>query len=172
MTTRHFLSTQDWSRADLDALLAQAAEFKRSKAGSQLAGKSIALLFFNPSMRTRTSFELGAFQLGGHAVVLQPGKDAWPIEFDVGAVMDAEAEEHVAEVARVLSRYVDLIGVRAFPKFKDWSVDREDRVIHARCASARILAVAPSQRDQHLLLRRVRWLLQGAGMESILVRHA
>ena len=131
MAIRHFLSTQDWSRPELDDLLAQAAQFKRTKAGSQLAGKSIALLFFNPSMRTRTSFELGAFQLGGHAVVLQPGKDAWPIEFDVGPVMDAEAEEHVAEVARVLSRYVDLIGVRAFPKFQDWSVDREDRVINA-----------------------------------------
>jgi len=131
MTTRHFLSTQDWSRADLDALLEQAAAFKRSKAGTQLAGKSIALLFFNPSMRTRTSFELGAFQLGGHAVVLQPGKDAWPIEFDVGTVMEGDTEEHVAEVARVLSRYVDLIGVRAFPKFQDWTVDREDRVIHA-----------------------------------------
>jgi N-acetylornithine carbamoyltransferase len=80
-------------------------------------------------MRTRTSFELGAFQLGGHAVVLAPGKDAWPIEFDVGTVMDGEAEEHVAEVARVLSRYVDLIAVRAFPKFQDWAVDREDLVI-------------------------------------------
>src|SRR5215470_1856372 len=129
MSLRHFLNTQDWSRAELDALLARAAEFKRSPAGRDLAGRSIALLFFNPSMRTRTSFELGAFQLGGHAIVLQPGKDAWPIEFDVGTVMDGEAEEHIAEVARVLSRYVDLIGVRAFPKFKDWSVDREDRVI-------------------------------------------
>ena len=131
MPNRHFLSTQDWSRADLDALLVRATEFKRSKAGNDLAGKSIALLFFNPSMRTRTSFELGAFQLGGHAVVLQPGKDAWPIEFEVGTVMDGEAEEHIAEVARVLSRYVDLIGVHAFPKFRDWAVDREDRVIHA-----------------------------------------
>jgi N-acetylornithine carbamoyltransferase len=131
MTVRHFLSTQDWSRAQLDALLEHAARYKRSRAGRELAGRSIALLFFNPSMRTRTSFELGAFQLGGHAIVLQPGKDAWPIEFDMGAVMDGEAEEHVAEVARVFSRYVDLIGVRAFPKFQDWSVDREDRVLHA-----------------------------------------
>ncbi len=131
MTQPHFLSTQDWTRRELDDLLARAAAFKRDKLGRDLAGKSIALLFFNPSMRTRTSFELGAFQLGGHAIVLQPGKDAWPIEFDVGTVMDGEAEEHVGEVARVLSRYVDLIGVRAFPKFKDWSVDREDRVIHA-----------------------------------------
>ena len=127
----HFLNTQDWSRPDLDALLDDARHFKQSKLGDQLRGKSVALLFFNPSMRTRTSFELGTFQLGGHAVVLQPGKDAWPIEFDVGTVMDGEAEEHIAEVARVLSRYADIIGVRAFPKFVDWSVDRQDRVLNA-----------------------------------------
>lgn len=126
---RHFLNTQDWSRADLDALLVQAAAFKRNKFGDQLKGKSIALVFFNSSLRTRTSFELGTFQLGGHAVVLQPGKDAWPIEFNLGTVMDGEAEEHIAEVAKVLSRYVDMIGVRAFPKFVDWTVDREDRVL-------------------------------------------
>jgi N-acetylornithine carbamoyltransferase len=131
MTVRHFLNTQDYSRAEIDALLEQAAEFKRSPQGQQLAGKSIALLFFNPSMRTRTSFELGAFQLGGHAVVLAPGKDAWPIEFEVGAVMDGETEEHIAEVARVLSRYADIIAVRAFPKFVDWQVDRQDKVLKA-----------------------------------------
>src|SRR5581483_6239159 len=113
------------------ALLDRAAAFKREKFGRQLTCKSIALLFFNPSMRTCTSFELGANQLGGHAIVLNPGKDAWPIEFEFGAVMDGEAEEHVAEVARVLSRYVDLIGVRAFPGFRDWAVDREDRVLRA-----------------------------------------
>jgi N-acetylornithine carbamoyltransferase len=131
MAPRHFITTQDYSRTEIEALLEQAAAFKRSPQGRQLAGKSIALLFFNPSMRTRTSFELGAFQLGGHAIVLAPGKDAWPIEFAPGAVMDGEAEEHIAEVARVLSRYVDLIAVRAFPKFQDWSVDREDRAIKA-----------------------------------------
>ncbi|MEO6968787.1 MAG: N-acetylornithine carbamoyltransferase [Rhodanobacteraceae bacterium] len=146
MTLRHFITTQDWSRAELDALLERAAAFKsamripaqeaaiRSRTfqkNGQLAGKSIALLFFNPSLRTRTSFELGAHQLGGHAIVLVPGKDAWPIEFELGAVMDGEAEEHIAEVARVLSRYVDLIGVRAFPKFRDWNEDREDKVIRA-----------------------------------------
>lgn len=128
---KHFLNTQDWSRAELDAVLAQAAAFKRHKLGDQLKGKSIALVFFNPSLRTRTSFELGAFHLGGHAVVLQPGKDAWPIEFGLGTVMDGEAEEHIAEVARVLSRYVDLVAVRAFPKFQDWAVDREDVVLRS-----------------------------------------
>jgi N-acetylornithine carbamoyltransferase len=131
MAPRNFITTQDYSRAEIDALLELAAAFKREKCGQQLAGKSIALLFFNPSMRTRTSFELGAFQLGGHAVVLSPGKDAWPIEFELGSVMDGDTEEHVAEVARVLSRYVDLIAVRAFPKFQDWAVDRQDTVIKA-----------------------------------------
>ncbi|MEN1957838.1 N-acetylornithine carbamoyltransferase [Luteimonas sp. MJ204] len=128
-TPQHFLNTQDWTRAQLDAVLAEAARLKRDPVGDALKGKSIALVFFNPSMRTRTSFELGAFQLGAHAVVLQPGKDAWPIEFELGSVMDGEPEEHIAEVARVLSQYVDMIGVRAFPKFVDWAVDREDRVL-------------------------------------------
>ncbi len=141
MTPRHFLTTQDYSRAELDALLARAAAFKRERYGDELRGKSIALLFFNPSLRTRTSFELGAHQLGGHAVVLAPGKDAWPIEFSVGTTMDGEAEEHIAEVARVLSRYVDLIGVRAFPKFQDWAADREDRVLRgfARYATVPVI---------------------------------
>jgi N-acetylornithine carbamoyltransferase len=128
---KHFLNTQDWSRAELDALLVAARAYKRDRFGDALKGRSIALVFFNPSLRTRTSFELGAFQLGGHAVVLQPGKDAWPIEFGIGTRMDGSAEEHVREVARVLSRYVDLIGVRAFPAFTDWSVDRQDHVLTA-----------------------------------------
>ena len=131
MSHKHFLNTQDWSRSDLDALLTQAALFKRNKLGDQLKGKSIALVFFNPSMRTRTSFELGAFQLGAHAVVLQPGKDAWPIEFNLGTVMDGDTEEHIAEVAKVLGRYCDIIAVRAFPKFQDWAYDRQDIVLNS-----------------------------------------
>ena len=97
-------------------------------------------------MRTRTSFELGAHQLGGKAIVLSPGKDAWPIEFEVGTVMDGEAEEHIAEVARVLSRYVDMIGVRAFPKFQDWQVDRQDKVLKA---FARVRHGAGDQHGDH-----------------------
>lgn len=159
---RHFITTQDWTRAGIDALLERAAAFKRTPLGDQLAGKSIALLFFNPSMRTRTSFELGAFQLGGHAIVLAPGKDAWPIEFETGTVMDGDAEEHVAEVARVLSRYVDLIAVRAFPKFRDWAIDREDRVIKAFAACATVPVINmetithPCQELAHALTLRER----------------
>lgn len=128
---RHFLTTADWSREELGGLLDLAAELKNDPIRSDLRGKSIALMFLNPSMRTRTSFDLGMQQLGGIAIVLQPGKDAWGVEFEPGAVMEGEAEEHIAEVAGVLSRYCDLIGIRAFPKFQDWSKDREDGVIRS-----------------------------------------
>ena len=126
---KHFLSTVDWSREELGGLLESAADLKRNPVRDDLKGKSIALMFLNPSMRTRTSFDLGMQQLGGIAIVLQPGKDAWGVEFEPGVVMDGEAEEHIAEVAGVLSRYCDLIGIRAFPKFRDWSSDRHDSVI-------------------------------------------
>ena len=129
MAIRHFLSTQDLSRDELERLLDAADGYRNTKFGDALRGKSVALLFLNPSMRTRTSFEIGTWQLGGHAVVLQPGKDAWGIEFAPNAVMDGEPEEHIAEVARVLSRYVDLIGLRVFPKFLDWQEDRQDKVL-------------------------------------------
>jgi len=133
MPKRDFLTTADWSADELQSLIDTANEFKAGMTSSAMDGKSIALLFFNPSLRTRTSFELGAHQLGGKAIVLAPGKDAWPLEFELGTVMDGEAEEHIKEAVAVLSRYCDLIAVRAFPKFQDWSVDRTDALIRA-CA--------------------------------------
>ncbi|MFO0028742.1 MAG: N-acetylornithine carbamoyltransferase [Pseudomonadota bacterium] len=163
MTLRHFITTQDLSRAELDELLSEAARFKRSRLGDDLRGQAIALLFFNSSMRTRTSFELGAWQLGGKAIVLAPGKDAWGIEFESAKVMDGEPEEHVAEVARVLSRYVDLIGVRAVPTFVDWSVDREDRVIKAFAKHATVPVINmetithPCQELAHAMALRERF---------------
>jgi len=131
MSIRHFLTTRDWSRDKIDTLLDLAADFKRSAPGPLLANKTVALLFFNPSLRTRTSMEIGVWRLGGHAVVLEPGKAAWPIEFSDQAIMDGDPEEHVREAARVLSSYCDLIAVRRFPGFQDWSVDRLDAPIRA-----------------------------------------
>lgn len=137
-TKRDFLSTADWSRGELQALLTLAARYQQQPLDRSLAGCSVALVFLNPSLRTRTSFETGVYQLGGHAVVLQPGTDAWAVEFEPGVVMDGEEEEHIAEQAAVLSRYCDLIAVRAFPRFEDWSVDRQDRVINAYAAHATV----------------------------------
>jgi N-acetylornithine carbamoyltransferase len=128
---RHFLTTVDWSRPELQGLIDRAEAFKSGATSDALAGKSIALVFFNPSLRTRSSFDIGAHQLGGHAVILDAKGATWPMEFADGAVMDGNEEEHVREAARVLSQYVDLIAIRCFPEFKDWSVEREDPMISA-----------------------------------------
>jgi len=133
-----FLTTADWSAEQLEDLLGLAARLKGNPLNSHLRGKSVALMFLNPSLRTRTSFELGMQQLGGIAIVLQPGKDAWGVEFNAGTVMDGDAEEHIAEVAGVLSRYCDLIALRAFPLFQDWSGDREDSVIKSLALHASV----------------------------------
>lgn len=134
----NFLTTADWSAEQLNDLLGLAASLKRKPLQNHLRGKSIALMFLNPSLRTRTSFELGMQQLGGVAIVLQPGKDAWGVEFKPGTVMDGDAEEHIAEVAGVLSRYCNLIALRAFPLFRNWSTDREDAVIKSLASYASV----------------------------------
>lgn len=112
-------------------MLDEARAFKESPLSDDLAGKTIALLFLNNSLRTRTSFDVGAYQMGGHAVVLTPSGGMWPLEFEKGSVMLGEAEEHVKEAAKVLSRYCDLIAVRAFPKFENWEEDRKDLILNA-----------------------------------------
>ncbi|RDX38171.1 N-acetylornithine carbamoyltransferase [Kangiella sp. HD9-110m-PIT-SAG07] len=129
MAMQHFLTTESWSQQSLQEMINFAKELKKNKFQPLLKNKSVALLFFNPSLRTRTSFELGVHQLGGQAVVLQPGKDAWPIEFELGSIMDGDTEEHIKEVAEVLSAYCDMIAVRAFPKFQNWQEDRQDKLI-------------------------------------------
>jgi N-acetylornithine carbamoyltransferase len=112
-------------------MLDDARGFKESPLSDEMAGRTVALLFLNNSLRTRTSFDVGAYQMGGHAVVLTPPGGMWPLEFEKGSVMLGEAEEHVKEAAKVLSRYCDLIAVRAFPKFENWEEDRKDLILNA-----------------------------------------
>lgn len=126
---RHFVSTEDLSDAELAALLALAGAFKKAPRGNQLAGKVLGMVFFNPSLRTRASFETGMFHLGGHALHLSVGQGTWKIEHRDGVVMDGEASEHLKEAVPVLSRYCDLLAVRAFPTGKQWEVERVDPVV-------------------------------------------
>lgn len=154
---RHFLTTADWSRQELQGLIDRAREFRASPQGDALKGKSIALVFFNPSLRTRTSFDLGAHQLGGHAIILDARGGTWPVEFEDGVVMDGTAEEHVKEAARVLSSYVDLIAIRCFPKFENWTAEREDPLItaYAKYATVPVInmetIVHPCQELAHMM---------------------
>jgi len=125
----NFLSTLD---SDLDELLASALRFKAGDDRSRpLTGKSVALVFFNPSLRTRASMQVGIYELGGNAVVLEPGGTSWTLEHREGAVMDGDKTEHVAEFVRVLERYCVAIGVRTFAALKDWQEERTDPVLGA-----------------------------------------
>lgn len=129
---KNFLTTLDLGRAELDGLIQSALQIKSGSDQSKpLAGRSLALVFFNPSLRTRASMQVGIFDLGGNAVVLEPGGTSWTLEHRAGAVMDTDKTEHVAEFVRVLGRYCAAIGVRTFAALKNWEEERTDPILHA-----------------------------------------
>lgn len=129
MTKRDFLAMEEWSPEAVDGLLALAARVKRGEFPGGLEKKVLAMVFMDPSLRTRTSFETAMFLHGGHAVVLEPGKGSWTLETEIGAVMDGAGVEHIVDAARVLARYADALAVRTFPKGTDWATERLDPVI-------------------------------------------
>jgi len=136
------ISTIGMTREQIEHLLESALRFKSGDDQSKpLAGKSVALVFFNPSLRTRASMQVGIYELGGNAVVLEPGGTSWTLEHRVGAVMDSDKTEHIAEFVRVLERYCVAIGVRTFAALKDWKEERTDPILNAfaRYASVPII---------------------------------
>jgi N-acetylornithine carbamoyltransferase len=136
------LNTIGMSRGEIENLLDAALRFKSGDDVSKpLAGKSVALVFFNPSLRTRASMQVGIYELGGNAVVLEPGGTSWTLEHRAGAVMDSDKTEHVAEFVHVLERYCTAIGVRTFAALKDWQEERADPILNAfaRYASVPII---------------------------------
>src|SRR5436853_6182873 len=134
-----FLNTIELSREQMEGLLEAALRFKRGEDRSKpLAGKSVALVFFNPSLRTRASMQVGIYELGGNAVVLEPGGTSWTLEHRDGAVMDADKTEHVAEFVRVLGRYCAAIGVRTFAALKNWEEERQDPILNAFAKYSRV----------------------------------
>src|ERR687898_445982 len=125
---RNFLTTADFSPEDLEALIGSALQFKQKRnrfpESQPLAGKSVALVFFNPSLRTRASMQVGVYELGGNAIILEPGGTSWTLEHRDGILMDGDKTEHVAEFVRVLGRYASLMGVRTFAQLQDWEEER------------------------------------------------
>lgn len=128
---RDFLDMADLAQGELWRLLDLAARLKRGdvKRKDALAQKVLAMVFLNPSLRTRTSFEVAMFLHGGHGVVLEPGSTSWTWETRKGVVMDGSTVEHIAEAARVLGRYGDAVALRAFPRGGTWDEEREDRIL-------------------------------------------
>jgi N-acetylornithine carbamoyltransferase len=146
---RDFIATDEWHDAEILALLDLAARLKRGEASGSLAGKVLTMVFFDPSLRTRTSFEVAMAMHGGHAVCLEPGKGSWAIETRPGAVMDGDTVEHLIEAARVLSRYGHVLGVRSFPKAATWQEARQDHVIRGFAEHATVPVINLESARRH-----------------------
>ena len=110
----HFYNTADADPQEIDRLLDRAIDMKENDPSDTLTDLELMLIFLNPSLRTRVSFETGMRALDGNVTTLDMEKDAaYAFEYEMGTVMDGAKSEHVKEAAGVLSRYCDAIAIRA-----------------------------------------------------------
>ncbi|WP_412559525.1 acetylornithine carbamoyltransferase [Winogradskyella sp. MIT101101] len=105
-----------------DAILLKMNPFEFQDLGKN---KTLVMLFFNSSLRTRLSTEKAARNLGMEVMILNVN-DAWQLEFEDGTIMNANTPEHIKEAAQVISQYADVIAVRAFPTLKDKTRDESE----------------------------------------------
>ncbi len=119
-TKKDFICTQEWKKEELDEVLRIAKDLKAKpeKYRNSIPGKSVGMLFFNPSTRTRNSTEVAAFQLGMHTVY-NGMDDAW-IGYE---------SESVKDTASVLGRFYDAIGIRMFPNAVQWKYKEANRTV-------------------------------------------
>ena len=134
----HLIRLGDLDDRELEDLLDLSTRLKRRAAGEKLSGRSVGLLFFRGSLRTRTAFEAAMHQLGGHTVHLAGASDFWELEAAEGRVMDGRAPEHVKDAAAVLSTYVDALAIRPPMAGHSWAADRRDEAIAAWAKWARV----------------------------------
>src|SRR3989338_8220103 len=139
-TIKHFYNTADITREEILALIEMALKMKNGQLAMDLNGKSLALLFFNPSLRTRVSFILAMQKLDGLAIDLPIKDSTYSLEFEAGRVMDQGTIEHVKDAAKVLSGYCDAIAVRSSElitsakesvQVKSWDELKKDKVIRS-----------------------------------------
>jgi N-acetylornithine carbamoyltransferase len=143
MRGRSILSLEDLSREEIETLLDIADRFGRDGIPPARAGRVVCGLFFNPSLRTRTSLEVAAAALGAQCVTHDVGRGVWDLEVRDGAVMDGDKPEHVRDaVGKFLSGVVDLLGVRCFGDFaRPWDEVRGEATLQAivRCSGVPVV---------------------------------
>ncbi|WP_138430440.1 N-acetylornithine carbamoyltransferase [Fodinibius saliphilus] len=113
------------------ALVQQVLELKSNGHHSSLGkGKTLGLIFFNPSLRTRLSTQKAAANLGMNVIVMNITGNAWNIEFKDGSVMNGSTQEHIKDAVQVISGYCDVMGVRTFAKLEDPQEDYQEKVLN------------------------------------------
>jgi len=117
---------------DLGKALAEAREVRRNRfAWKQLGqNRTIMLVFFNNSLRTRLSSQKAALNLGMNPIVLNIGQESWKLETELGVVMDSDRSEHLREAIPVMSSYCDIIGVRSFAGLTDRAYDYAETILN------------------------------------------
>ena len=128
---KHYLHINDLD--SLQQTVQEAIELKKEPTQFKElgAGKTICLLFFNNSLRTRLSTQKAAINLGLDTIVMNFGSEGWQLEFEEGAVMDQGKAEHVKEAAQVVSQYADIVAIRAFAGLTDKEADEAELVLNA-----------------------------------------
>ena len=126
---KSFFHVQDIG--NLDKALQEAREVKTDRFAWKSLGcnRTIMLVFFNSSLRTRLSSQKAALNLGMNPIVLNIGQDSWKLETELGVVMDGDKSEHLREAIPVMSSYCDLIGVRSFAGLKDRDFDYAETIL-------------------------------------------
>ncbi|MFI3319647.1 MAG: N-acetylornithine carbamoyltransferase [Rikenellaceae bacterium] len=116
---------------DLKAAVKEALEVKANRFAYKELGenKTLMLVFFNSSLRTRLSTQKAAMNLGMNVMVLDVNQGAWKLETERGVVMDGDKAEHLLEAIPVMGSYCDIIGVRSFAKFENKEDDYSERVV-------------------------------------------
>jgi N-succinyl-L-ornithine transcarbamylase len=122
------------SLKDIDSLskwVSEAIEIKKNPLKNKKLGKNktLGMLFFNPSLRTRLSTQKAALNLGMNVMVMNFTSEGWTLEFEDGAIMNQGASEHIKEAAEVVSQYCDVIAIRAFAELIDKEKDNSEVVI-------------------------------------------
>jgi len=112
--------------------------------------KTLIMLFFNSSLRTRLSTEKAAKNLGMQVMALNVN-DAWQLEFADGSIMNLSASEHVKEAAQVISQYADIIAIRAFPALTDKTQDESEFVLNSFLRYATVPIVSMESATAHPL---------------------
>lgn len=127
---RHFTNVNDIG--DLRIALAEALEVKRDRFAFTELGKNKTLLmiFFNSSLRTRLSTQKAAMNLGMNVIVLDVSQGAWKLETERGVIMDSDKPEHLLEAIPVMGCYCDVIGVRSFARFESKTDDYEEKILN------------------------------------------
>lgn len=117
---------------DLQAALTEAQEIKKNRFGYQQLGKNKTLLmiFFNNSLRTRLSTQKAAMNLGMNVIVLDVNAGAWKLETERGVIMDGDKSEHLLEAIPVMGCYCDIIGVRSFAGLSDRDYDYAETIVN------------------------------------------